>query len=118
MTREELLNELTSIRNAARYCVKQRGDDRCWLDYIKLISVILPAEEIDFGNPADISDLTFIENCIKFKRAGCDVQKYKEEQDCHSQKDGDCNWNFCPQNKDGEPEKTGRHCPLDNYEDK
>lgn len=32
---------------------------------------------------------------------------------CHSQRDGDCNWQHCPQNKDGEPMKTGRHCPLD-----
>jgi hypothetical protein len=77
MMREQLLKELTVIRNAARYYVKQRGDDRCWLDYIKLISVILPAEEIDFGDPADISDLTFIKNCIKFKRAGCDVERYR-----------------------------------------
>jgi hypothetical protein len=32
---------------------------------------------------------------------------------CHSQADGDCAWQGCPQNKDDEPMKTGRHCPLD-----
>ena len=34
-------------------------------------------------------------------------------QTCKSGSDGDCNWKECPQLKDGEPEKTGRHCPLD-----
>lgn len=32
---------------------------------------------------------------------------------CQSGKDGDCNWAHCPQNRDNEPTKTGRHCPLD-----
>ena len=33
---------------------------------------------------------------------------------CHAAKDGECNWEHCPQLRDGEPKKTGRHCPLDN----
>lgn len=32
---------------------------------------------------------------------------------CHAQMDGDCDWEICPQIRDGEPWKTGRHCPLD-----
>lgn len=32
---------------------------------------------------------------------------------CKSGKDGDCNAADCPQERDGEPAKTGRHCPLD-----
>lgn len=32
---------------------------------------------------------------------------------CHSHRDGDCFHESCPQNRDGEPMKTGRHCPLD-----
>jgi len=32
---------------------------------------------------------------------------------CHSARDGDCDHPDCPQNSDGEPEKSGRHCPLD-----
>lgn len=32
---------------------------------------------------------------------------------CHAAKDGECNWGKCPQNRDGEPNKTGRHCPID-----
>jgi len=31
---------------------------------------------------------------------------------CHSQRDGDCIWLHCPQNRDNEPQKTGRSCPL------
>lgn len=36
---------------------------------------------------------------------------------CQSQRDGDCEWASCPQIKDGEPSKTGRHCPLDLHDD-
>lgn len=36
---------------------------------------------------------------------------------CHSDRDGDCSWCNCPQNRDGEPHKTGRHCPLDKGDD-
>lgn len=32
---------------------------------------------------------------------------------CRAHADGDCYWKDCPQKRDGEPEKTGRHCPLD-----
>lgn len=32
---------------------------------------------------------------------------------CHGAKDGECYWEGCPQDRDGEPTKSGRHCPLD-----
>ena len=32
---------------------------------------------------------------------------------CAAGKDGDCFHNQCPQIRDGEPSKSGRHCPLD-----
>jgi uncharacterized protein (DUF1778 family) len=32
---------------------------------------------------------------------------------CHAGRDGDCDWPECPQIREGEPEATGRHCPLD-----
>ena len=35
-----------------------------------------------------------------------------ESQPCHSAKDGECQWVLCPQLRDGEPEKSGRNCPL------
>lgn len=31
---------------------------------------------------------------------------------CHAQSDGDCDWEGCPQLRDGEPERSGRSCPL------
>lgn len=36
-----------------------------------------------------------------------------EDADCG----GDRTWEECPQLRDGEPEKTGRHCPLDNEDE-
>ena len=36
---------------------------------------------------------------------------------CQSGKDGDCIWDKCPQNRDGEPAATGRSCPLFNWEE-
>ena len=32
---------------------------------------------------------------------------------CRGSSDGDCFWADCPQIRDGEPHKTGRHCPID-----
>lgn len=32
---------------------------------------------------------------------------------CQAGKEGDCEWSACPQNRDGEPKKNGRWCPLD-----
>lgn len=31
---------------------------------------------------------------------------------CRAGSDGDCDWPDCPQTRDGEPEKSGRSCPL------
>jgi hypothetical protein len=38
---------------------------------------------------------------------------YRNSSACHSEEDGDCFWERCPQLRDGEPQKSGRHCPLD-----
>lgn len=57
-------------------------------------------------------------------KEGCKACYYEEDDPtriphtcgkarCHAQQDGDCDWEYCPQTRDGEPEKTGRHCPLD-----
>lgn len=47
------------------------------------------------------------------------TEEQKPEPRCHAQMDGDCDWKDCPQLRDGEPEKSGRHCPLDrrDYDD-
>lgn len=44
------------------------------------------------------------------------ARKLTEER-CHADRDGDCVWSGCPQLRDGEPQKTGRHCPLDHPSD-
>lgn len=36
---------------------------------------------------------------------------------CQSAQDGECFWKECPQLRDGEPERSGRHCPLDIRDD-
>lgn len=35
---------------------------------------------------------------------------------CRAAKDGECSATFCPQNRDGESMRTGRHCPIDVWE--
>lgn len=35
---------------------------------------------------------------------------------CQADADGECHWEGCPQIRDAEPVKTGRHCPLDSDE--
>jgi len=42
-----------------------------------------------------------------------DERKQLKLETCRSGSDGDCSWEHCPQNRDGEPDKTGRHCPFD-----
>lgn len=34
---------------------------------------------------------------------------------CAAGRDGECNHRDCPQIRDNEPEHSGRHCPIDNY---
>lgn len=37
---------------------------------------------------------------------------------CHAARsDGECHWKDCPQIRDGEPDKSDRHCPLDTWDD-
>ena len=35
---------------------------------------------------------------------------------CHAGRDKECSWEHCIQARDGEPARTGRHCPLDQRE--
>jgi hypothetical protein len=39
-------------------------------------------------------------------------QLEKQLTSCQADSDGECNHPLCPQIRDGEPEKTGRSCPL------
>lgn len=44
---------------------------------------------------------------------GHPLQQAYQPRTCRSHADGDCFWKDCPQLRDNEPEKSGRHCPLD-----
>jgi len=41
----------------------------------------------------------------------------KDHGHCHADDDGYCTFKDCPQLRDGEPKKSGRHCPRDKHED-
>lgn len=53
---------------------------------------------------------------IRSVQAGSDkplVGDYRNQGGCHADRDGECSWAECPQIREGEPAKSGRHCPLD-----
>jgi hypothetical protein len=41
------------------------------------------------------------------------IERHRSGEHCHSASDGECDDRRCPQIRDGEPAKSGRHCPLD-----
>ena len=41
------------------------------------------------------------------------LRETDENKWCKANRDGECDHKICPQIKDGEPNATGRHCPLD-----
>ena len=50
---------------------------------------------------------------VKARRAGIGYT-VAVLQSCAAHQDGDCFHKDCPQKRDNEPKRTGRHCPLDN----
>lgn len=67
-------------------------------------------------------DVRNLKECIKQQES--EITRLKEELKilkrlrCRGARDGECIWEHCPQLRDGEPEKSGRHCPLDyGYDD-
>ena len=68
LTEDQAKQKLQEIRNVVRWWASQRGDDRCWVDDIKVMETVLPHGEVNFEMP---EDLEFIENCIRFKQSRC-----------------------------------------------
>jgi hypothetical protein len=68
MTVEQLQEKLQVIRDVVRWWSNQKGDDRCWLDDVKVMEAVLPHGEVNFEMP---TDLEFIKNCIRFKESRC-----------------------------------------------
>lgn len=52
---------------------------------------------------------------LKCHNKKCSERRLKDQAEdyCHADMDGECSWPGCPQLRDGEPMKSGRHCPLD-----
>ena len=49
-------------------------------------------------------------------KARYDMQQRRMTR-CQSDDDGYCTWKGCPQLRDDEPKRSGRHCPHDIMED-
>jgi hypothetical protein len=64
-------------------------------------------------------DMALFVACFRRAREGDKIEVLRNEiaeaqpVRCHAAMDGDCYWSGCPQLRDGEPQKSGRHCPLD-----
>lgn len=71
------------------------------------------------GLRAKAEDWKRIADRLTIRRDGMTGERPKEDPltYCQAGKDGDCNHPQCPQNRDGEPDKTGRSCPLLRRED-
>lgn len=68
MSEKEVKDKLKQIRDTALWWACQEDDDRCYLDDLKVLESILPHGKVNFEMP---DDLTFIENCIRFKKTRC-----------------------------------------------
>lgn len=72
------------------------GDRVVWLSIDRVIPLHVPV-----GRALLVAWLAAGERCLH----------------CRSDRDGECSWGGCPQLRDGEPEASGRHCPLDTIDD-
>lgn len=45
------------------------------------------------------------------------AQQFESLTRCAAARDGECHHSQCPQLRDNEPHATGRHCPIDNWDD-
>ncbi len=51
------------------------------------------------------------------KVEGLNDRPWVPHDHCHSDRDGECSWEGCPQLKDNEPYTTGRSCTLKQFDD-
>lgn len=90
------LNEFEANLIAAQLTALDDGQLKARPVHPVQIRLVTP-EEMRLANAIQVQDLP-LEHCV----AG---------------KDGECNHRQCPQIRDNEPEKSGRHCPIDNHDD-
>jgi hypothetical protein len=64
MSDEELKSEVKKLRSVIRYHKDQKGDDRCWVDDIRLYEA-LPEGSVGYDSTLPPEDV-FMANCKKF----------------------------------------------------
>jgi hypothetical protein len=64
MSLEELKAEVKKLRTVIRYHKDQKGDDRCWVDDIRLYEA-LPEGPVGFDSTLPPEEV-FLENCKRF----------------------------------------------------
>lgn len=67
MTAEALQEEVLKLRAAIRYHKDQKGDDRCWVDDLRLYEAL--PEGSDGHDSTLPSEKIFLENCKRFCRS-------------------------------------------------
>lgn len=63
---EELTAEIRLFRKALRYCLDQRGDDHCWMDYRHLLMRFSPGYDPAVDDV--VLDVDQMKNCESFIR--------------------------------------------------
>lgn len=63
MTLEQAQQKLQEIRDVVRWWAEQVGDDRCWLDDVKVMQAVLPHGSVNFKLPPCQE---FLGNCKRF----------------------------------------------------
>lgn len=110
LTKQESHDELVSVLKVILDCVDYTEPHGCLLN--APISGILPNQIIMRAKGALERDAE-----LPLERNSATTAAVEEHNYCHADTDGDCAWEQCPQNRDGEPSKSGRHCPLDRKDD-
>ncbi len=99
--------------------IRRIGQDWHW-GFLQGISHILDGLVLILTLGHYSMNLTLI-SAVKGAKALHDKRRRKQENEvltrCQCGTDGECNHPNCPQIRDGEPKKTGRHCPLPHWTD-
>ena len=72
--------------------------------------------ELWWSEPLCLPDMSGLKDHRGIPIAKEFIDRHKDGERCHSSRDGECNDARCPQLRDGEPQKSGRHCPLDSLD--
>ncbi len=67
MSLEELKAEVLKLRSSIRYHKDQKGDDRCWVDDLRLYEAL--PEGAEGHNSTLPPEEVFLENCKRFCRS-------------------------------------------------